>query len=216
MDIKTPETVIFPDFEEAINNTKSTLNSTPDVFDHPSSEDYSHDHPAGPISAMKRPLTARPRARLFVKLAEPSSAPRLQRKQTPLEPFTLGSSGLFGAATTSAPTSTSTPWMSTRSTGNKTTTPTRPKFVRKVTPHPATSPSTHLPSPEVKSAKQYVPDLSTLVLNESDEEELEEEAEDERPRGRSPTPARTFVMERPGVGRRFSSVIKEGTVWLAV
>lgn len=236
-DLKTPETVLFGDFEDEISHNVK-LNAEQRREEHEEEEeDFAHSH-SGLVSAMKMKKSTMARPRLFVKLAEPEqkTSPRLQRTQTPLELWTMRSQR-------SAPVPEEEMEMkeeditaikaTTRTTkATSTTTPTRPKLERKLTPHPATGPAStqHLKGafPSTTSGSDFA--FEGLVLNEVDEDEQaessEERAEDEEEEKSTrpsnlwdislPPATRGRPIHRMALGRRFSSVIEEGKVWLAV
>jgi hypothetical protein len=233
-DLKTPETVLFGDFEDELSLQNNNKLSVEQGSEQEEEEDFALSH-SGLVSAMKTKSTmARPR--LFVKLAEPErkTGPRLQRTQTPLELWTMRSQrsaavqeeememkeeDITSIKTITRPTST--------------TTPTRPKLERKLTPHPATGPAStqHLKGafPSTSSASDFA--FAGLVLveevdedeqAESSEEKAKDEEEEKSTRPSSlwdislPPATRGRPIHRMALGRRFSSVIEEGKVWLAV
>lgn len=240
--LKTPETVLFGDFEDELSLQNNNKLSVEQGSEQEEEEDFalSHSH-SGLVSAMKTKKSTMARPRLFVKLAEPEqmTGPRLQRTQTPLELWTMRSqcSALVQEEEMEEEEEeedvTSNKAISRPIKATSTTTPTRPKLERKLTPHPATGPAStqHLKGafPSTTSASDFA--FEGLVLEEVDEDEQaessEEKAEDEEEEEKSTRPSSLWDISLPpatrgrpihrmALGRRFSSVIEEGKVWLAV
>jgi hypothetical protein len=225
-DLKTPETVLFGDFEDEISHKLNAEQRREEQ----EGEDFAHSHLF--VSAMKTKKSTMARPRLFVKLAEPEqkTGPRLQRTQTPLELWTMRSQRSAAVQEEEDVTSIKATTRTTKATS--TTMPTRPKLERKLTPHPATGPAStqHLKGafPSSSSASDFA--FEGLVLEEVDEDEhaesSEEKAEDDQEEKSTrpsslwdislPPATRGRPIHRMALGRRFSSVIEEGKVWLAV
>jgi hypothetical protein len=225
-DLKTPETVLFGDFEDEISHKLNAEQRREEQ----EGEDFAHSHLL--VSAMKTKKSTMARPRLFVKLAEPEqkTGPRLQRTQTPLELWTMRSQRSAAVQEEEDVTSIKATTRTTKATS--TTMPTRPKLERKLTPHPATGPAStqHLKGafPSSSSASDFA--FEGLVLEEVDEDEhaesSEEKAEDDQEEKSTrpsslwdislPPATRGRPIHRMALGRRFSSVIEEGKVWLAV
>jgi hypothetical protein len=234
--LKTPETVLFGDFEDEIslNGKLNAEQRREEQEGEEEEEDFAHSH-SGLVSAIKtKTKSTMARPRLFVKLAEPEqkTGPRLQRTQTPLELWTMRSQrstavkeeememkeeDITSIKATTRPTSM--------------TTPTRPKLERKLTPHPATGPSStqHLKSAFPSSSLGSDFAFEGLVLDEVDEDEQAESSEEKDEDQESKLPSTSHLWDislppatrgrpirRMALGRRFSSVIEEGKVWLAV
>ena len=236
-DLKTPETVLFGDFEDEISH-KLNAEQRREEQEGEEEEDFAHSH-SHLVSAMKTKKSTMARPRLFVKLAEPEqkTGPRLQRTQTPLELWTMRSQRSAAVQEEEEEEMkeediTSIKAITRPTKATSTTKPTRPKLERKLTPHPATGPAStqHLKGafPSTSSASDFA--FEGLVLEEVDEDEQaessEEKAEDEEEEKsiRSsnlwdislPSATRGRPIHRMALGRRFSSVIEEGKVWLAV
>lgn len=215
--MNTPETAMFSDFEEvAVEGRHSRAGSF--EMDVGLDGDKIKSIPAS-------------RPRLFNNVALPISSspikstmtierPKLERKATPLVLPMMRSSGLFDA-------SKMTPISSTTSTTKaKPTSPSRPKLTRKLTPHPEFDLTLANSTPS--SINRKAPTLSSSIVEEQSEDETDDETEEvisipnlpvrgrpmERKTWRNPM---TGWNEGGNAGmRRFSSVIEEGKVWLAV
>lgn len=234
-DLKTPETVLFGDFEDELslqNNHKLSVEQGSEQEEE--EEDFAHSH-SHLVSAIKTKKSTMARPRLFVKLAEPEqkTGPRLQRTQTPLELWTMRSQRSAPVEEEKREGDVVSIKAITRTTkATSTTMPTRPKLERKLTPHPATGPAStqHLKGAFPSSSSNSDFAFEGLVLEEVDEDEQaepsEEKAEDEEEEKSTrpfnlwdislPPATRGRPIHRMALGRRFSSVIEEGKVWLAV